>query len=215
MAQNIGINAPTRIPTFGDDASIEEALRKYHYGIDQWDGDPVQDNLGVDGNFRTVKSRLTSLENIVGSSGNFILRVSQTASPNVITGQTTATVPLTVGGITGQTANLQVWQNIIGSVNTNVAIVFPSGAASFRRYLTVGDTTQSTTTGINLTINSASDRGIVVRAATSQSANLQEWQNSSGTPISWVNNEGKFFYNGQEVIGGGEGRFDPFFLSGM
>jgi hypothetical protein len=210
MAQNIGINAPSRIPTLGDDASIEEALRKYHYGIDDWDGDPVQDNLGMDGNFKAVKSRVSTVETAVNAGGNVIRKISPSSSPNIVTSQTTSTIPLTVGGISGQTANIQVWQNIISSVNTNVAIVFPNGAASFRRYLSVGNTNQSTTVGINLTIVSPSDKGVVIRAASAQTGNLQEWQNDSGQAVSWIDKEGKIYYRNDELSGG----FNPFFLAG-
>jgi hypothetical protein len=146
MAQNIGINAPTRIPTFSDDASIEEALRKYHFGIDNWSGDPVQSNLGMDGNFKAVKDRLTTIEaavaSIIGDGGGFIRSESKTSSPNIINPQTTSVVSLTVRGLSGQTANLQEWQNssgvAISSINANGAIVssaiFLSGAQSINSF---------------------------------------------------------------------------------
>jgi hypothetical protein len=214
MAQNIGINAPTRIPTFGDDASIEEALRKYHYGIDQWSGDPVQNNLGMDGNFKAVKDRLTAAEtaiaDIVGDGGGFVRSESRASSPNTIVPQNENIVALTINAKTsGQTEPLQRWRN--SSLN-NVAVVFPSGAASFRRYLTVGDNNvlQSTTVGINLSLNHASHKGIVIKAAMSQTENLQEWQNSSGQAISWIDKEGRVYYRNDELSGG----FNPLFLIG-
>jgi len=211
MAQDIGINAPTRIPTFGDDASIEEALKKYHFGIDNWSGDPVQNNLGMDGNFKAVKDRLTAAEtaiaDIVGDGGGFIRSESKTASPNTITPQTSSVVPLTVRGTSGQTANLQRWQN---SSLTNLAIIFSNGSAAFNSYLTIGSNTQSSSTGIDLRIGNSSHKGITIRAASSQGANLQEWQDSSGQTISWVDKEGRIYYRDDELSGG----FTPFFLIG-
>jgi len=211
MAQNIGINAPTRIPTLGDDASIEEALRKYHYGIDNWSNDPVQNNLGMDGNFKAVKDRLTAVEaaitDIVGDGGGFIRSESRTANPNTIVPQTSSVVPLTIRGASGQTANLQRWQN---SSSTNLVVIFSNGAAAFNSYLTVGTNTQSTTTGIDLRIGNAAHKGVTVRAASSQTANLQEWQNSSGTVISWVDKDGKIYYRDDELSGG----FNALFLIG-
>jgi hypothetical protein len=187
MAQNIGINAPTRIPTFGDDASIEEALRKYHYGIDEWDGDPVQDNLGMDGNFKAVKSRLAEAEaaitDIVGDGGGFIRSESKTANPNTIVPQTASIVPLTIKGVTTQTGNLQQWQNVSG---TNLNIIFPNGAFSSNGYLTVGATTQSSTTVADLRIGNSVHKGITVRGAASQTGTLQEWQNSAGTVLASI-----------------------------
>lgn len=214
MPQNIGINAPTRIPTFGDDASIEEALRKYHFGIDEWSGDPVQNNLGVDGNFKSVKDRLTAAEaaiaDIVGDGGGFVRSESRASSPNTIVPQNENIVALTINAKTpGQTTALQRWRS--SSLN-NVAVFFPSGAASFRRYINVGDNSvaQSTNIGINLSLNAASHKGIIVKAASSQTENLQEWQNSSGEKISWVNKEGRLFYRDDELSGG----LNSFFLVG-
>jgi hypothetical protein len=206
MAQNIGINAPTRIPTFSDDASIEEALKKYHYGIDNWNEDPVQNDLGVDGNFKTVKDRLTAAEaaiaSIIGEGGGFVQLESKTTNPNTITPQTSTVVPLTIRGVSGQTANLQRWQN---SSSTNLAIIFSNGSAAFNSYLTVGTNTQSSTTGIDLRIGNAVHRGITVRAASSQTANLQEWQNSSGVAMSWITSNGALYVQGNEIGPGGLG----------
>jgi hypothetical protein len=41
-----------------------------------------------------------------------------------------------------------------------------------------------------VTVNSASNKGLIVKAAASQTANLQDWQNSSGTVLASVNNRG-------------------------
>jgi hypothetical protein len=188
MAQNIGTNAPTRIPSLGDDASIEEALKKYHYGIDSWDGDPIQDNLGMDGNFKAVKARLTEAEaaitNIVGDGGGFIRSESKTANPNTIVPQTASIVPLTIKGTTTQTGNLQQWQNVS---NTNLAIIFSNGALSANGYLTIGATTQSSTTVADFRIGNSVHKGITVRGAVSQTGTLQEWQNSAGAVLTSIN----------------------------
>lgn len=41
-----------------------------------------------------------------------------------------------------------------------------------------------------ITINAAGNKGLIVRAAASQTANLQEWQNSSGTVLAKVDSSG-------------------------
>lgn len=46
------------------------------------------------------------------------------------------------------------------------------------------------TGGSTITISSGSVKGIVVKANASQSANIQEWQNSSGTALAYVNPTG-------------------------
>ena len=45
-----------------------------------------------------------------------------------------------------------------------------------------------------VTIPTATGIGITVRGATSQTANLQQWQNSSSTNLSWINSAGAFNY---------------------
>lgn len=43
---------------------------------------------------------------------------------------------------------------------------------------------------IRVNPSKATNRGLVVKAFTSQSANLQEWQNSSSSPLSWIASDG-------------------------
>jgi len=45
-----------------------------------------------------------------------------------------------------------------------------------------------------VTIPTATGIGITVRGATSQTGNLQQWQNSSSTNLSWINSAGAFNY---------------------
>jgi hypothetical protein len=203
MPQNIGINAPTRVPTFGDDASIEEALRKYHYGIDNWSQDPVQDNLGIDGNFKSVKDRLTAAEaaitDIVGDGGGFIRSESKTSNPNSIIPETENVVALTINAKTsGQTTSLQRWRNSSGN---DIGRILPDGSFSVLRYINVGSISQVTTTALNIVIGNAAHKGIVVQAASSPTANIQEWVASNGTTIlGRVDATGKMFSNNIEVV---------------
>ena len=44
--------------------------------------------------------------------------------------------------------------------------------------------------GDTITASTASTIGLIIKGAVSQTANLQEWQDSSGTTISWVNSTG-------------------------
>jgi len=203
MAQNIGINAPTRIPTFGDDASIEEALRKYHYGIDNWSGDPVQNNLGVDGNFKSVKDRLTATEaaiaDIVGDGGGFVRSESRASNPNNIIPENQNIVALTITAKTSnQTEPLQRWRN---SSNADIGRILPDGSFSVLRYINVGSISQITTTALNIVIGNAAHKGIVVQASGTPTANLQEWVASNGTTIlGRVDATGKMFSNNVEVV---------------
>ena len=203
MSQPVGFQYKSRIPTLSDDATIVEALKVYHYGVDNYSTEEIP-NDSIEGNFRTLGTAVTALQSAVSGLGStYLEQISLTASPNVVTGQSVATVPLTIRAITSQTSSLQQWQN---SSSVSVGSVSTGGFLNLAGYVTVGTTTQSTTTGVNVVIGTASHKGITVKAQTSQTANLQEWQNSSGTAVSWISHEGRIYYNGDE-IGSGVGSF--------
>lgn len=199
MSQPVGLNFKSRIPQFSDDASIEEALRVYHYGIDNYSTQPIPDD-SIEGNFRTLTDRVSANETAISAlGGTFVEQVSASATPNVITPQTSTTVPVTIKGLSLQTGNLQQWQN---NSSTNLAVVFSDGSSSFNGYLTVGTNSKSSTTAVDVRISNASHKGVTIRAAGSQSGNIQEWQDSSGTPLSWIDKDGRIYYNGDEISGG-------------
>lgn len=199
MSQPVGYQYKSRIPSFSDDASIVEALKVYHYGVDNWTTEPIPDD-SIEGNFRTLHDDVSTINSTLAGLGTtYVEQVSSSATPNVITGQSTTTVPVTLRAITSQTAALLQWQN---SASVSVGSVSTGGFVNLAGYITVGSTTQSTTTGVNVVLANASHIGITVKAQTSQTANLQEWQNNAGTAISWVDKDGRIFYNGDEISGG-------------
>lgn len=199
MSQPVGFQYKSRIPTLSDDATIVEALRVYHYGVDNYSTEPIP-NDSIEGNFRTLNTAVAALQSALSGLGTtYVEQISLTSTPNVITGQSTTTVPLTIRSISSQTAPLQQWQN---SSSINVGSIGTGGNLNIAGYITVGSITQSITTGVNVVLGNASHRGIVVRAQSSQTANIQEWQNSSGTALSWVDKDGKFYYDGHEILGG-------------
>ena len=214
MSQPVGLQYLTLIPSFSDDASIVEALRVYHYGVDDYTTQPIPDN-SIEGHFITLDGFITTLQSQVGALGStYVEQVSLTASPNVITGQSVTTVPLTLRAITSQTSPLQSWQN---SSSVNVGSMSTGGFLNIAGYATIGNTTQSTTTGVQINIVNSGHKGITVRPQSGQTANLQEWQNSSGTAVSWVTPSGALYVQGSEITpggGGGEDSIGSFFLMG-
>jgi hypothetical protein len=207
VSQLIGQNFKTRIPEFTDDASIEEALKVYHYGVDNYTVEPIP-NDSIEGNFRSLDTRIDALELLVdGIEDGIIKFVSQSSSPNTITAETTSTIPLTIRAIASQTTSLQQWRN---SSNSPIASLATSGYFSTAGYASIGSITQVATTALNINIINPSNKGIVVRAASSQTANLQEWQNSSGTVLSRVDVDGTIYSRGTEL---GDGQ-NPFLLMG-
>lgn len=207
MSQLIGQNFKTRIPQFSDDASIEEALKVYHYGVDNYTVESIPDD-SIEGNFRSLDSRIDILESLVsGIEGGLVKFISQSATPNIITGETTTTIPLTVRAIASQTVSLQQWQN---SSNTAVASLSVAGYFSTAGYMSVGSMTPATNTALNINIINPSNKGIVIKAASAQTGNIQEWQNNTATTISWVDAQGTIYSRGTEV---GDGQ-NPFLLMG-
>jgi hypothetical protein len=196
LSQSVGVTYKTKIPSLSDDASIEEALRVYHYGIDNYSSQPIPSD-SIEGNFSSLNTRIDNVESsITNLNVIFIEAVSPTSDPNIITPQSSSTVPLTIRGASGQTANLQRWQN---SAQTNLAVIFSDGAISTSGYISSGVNSQSTTVAADIRIKNAAHRGITVRRASSQTANLQEWQDSSGNAISWVNSSGEFYSKESQV----------------
>jgi hypothetical protein len=88
-----------------------------------------------------------------------------------------------IRGAGSQTANLQEWQNSAGTV---IARIEPSGR--------FGNTGGSYIGGPNgqvfATTTSASTIPLISRGAASQSANLQEWQNSAGSVLARIGSDG-------------------------
>ena len=197
MSQPVGFQYKSRIPSFSDDASIVEALKVYHYGVDDYTTEPIPDD-SIEGNFRSLSTSITALESAVSGLGTtYVEQISLTATPNIITGQSTTTTPLTIRAITSQTAPLIQLQN---SSSVSVGSISTGGFANLSGYVTVGSTTQSTTTGVNVIVGNASHIGVAIRAQSSQTANIQEWQNNSGTAIAWVDKDGKIFSESAQVF---------------
>lgn len=203
MSQPVGYQYKSRIPSFSDDASIVEALKVYHYGVDNWTTEPIPDD-SIEGNFRTLHDEVDTINGVIAGLGStYVEQVSSSATPNVITAQGTTTVPITIRAVTSQTAALQQWQN---SASTVVGSISTGGFINLAGYATIGSTTQASTVGVQVEIINSGHKGIVIKAQSSQTANLQEWQNNSGTAVSWVDKDGRIYYNGDE-LGSGIGSF--------
>lgn len=188
MSKSIGQSYTSLIPSFSDDASIEEAFSMYHYGVEGWQqGQQISQN-SIEGAFVSVHQRIDGVETeITNISGSFVQQVSASSSPNVITPQNSSTIPLTIKGVVSQTANLQEWKN---STDSTMFVISPSGNVASAGYISVGSPVLPTTTGISVVLSNSSHKGITVRASSSQSSNLQEWQNNSGSPVSFIDNSG-------------------------
>lgn len=193
MSQSVGFQYKSRIPSFSDEASIVEALKVYHYGVDDYTTQPIPDD-SVEGNFRTLNLAVTNIQSQLGTL-NYVNFISQTVSPNIISGQSITTVPLTLKAINSQTSPLISFQN---SSSVSVGSVSTGGFVNIQGYVTVGSTTQSTTTGINVIMSNSSHKGIVVNAPIGQSTNIQEWL-VNGSIVSKVSFSGVLFSQNIQV----------------
>ncbi len=114
--------------------------------------------------------------------------------------QASSDIGAVVKGASGQSANLQEWQNSAGTVLTSVNSfggmtapgVFSSGSIR-------GGTTSSLGGFHSYTSNIPSIPVVVNRAASSQTANIEEWQNSNGTVLTKVTSDGSITAPGLSV----------------
>ena len=99
---------------------------------------------------------------------------------------------LNIKGAVSQTANLQEWQNSSGSVLAyvrNDGLI--SNPAMLSNYLWLGGFQSGVNLGI--TPNVLNEKALVIKGLASQTANLTEWQNSSGTVLAKVDATGAMF----------------------
>lgn len=193
MPQQIGQSYRTLVPTFSDAASIEEALKLYHYGVPNYTSQAIPDD-SIEGNFRKLKTSIDNLQTLLDnlqSTTGYVRSVSQTSAPNVMTAQSAATVPLSIRAIVSQTASLQEWQNSSASA---VAAVSPNGGMYLASYLAISSTSFVTNIGLLVGTSNNSHTAIVAKAAASQSdaINIQEWRDNGNNVLAKVTGTGNF-----------------------
>ena len=123
------------------------------------------------------------------------IRIDNTGTVN-IAGFGASNKGLIVKAAASQTANLQEWQNSAGTVLTNIDssgnIYAPFLWASTVRF---GDRYNwSGSSTINI-LNALNIPGIIIKAYGAQTADLQQWQNNSGTVIAKIDKDGNLTAN--------------------
>jgi hypothetical protein len=176
-------------------------------GINSADGNAA-------GNITTSAEATTSNKILIQSSrgaGGTIIGTSAAALTSAV---------LSVRAAATQTGNIQEWQNSGGTVlsridqNGSISVPFLGSTVANSTYLQTNADTQS----IAIFAGAAASKGLVVRGFASQTANLQEWQNSAGSILSRVLSDGSIFSpsftttNGRVAVGentnGGTVRFE-------
>jgi hypothetical protein len=156
----------------------------------------VRANATTPGNLQEWKSSAGTTLALIGSSGSFTFGPNFSSFLSAVNGRVevqpnaATVVPIVAKGFASQTANLQEWQNSAGTV-----LSFVSSTGNIRT--TVAAVFGSTSFGsmVNVTPLSAATVGVTVRGAASQTANLQEWQNSGGTILSYVDSAGNINFS--------------------
>jgi len=144
--------------------------------LQQWQDSAgsVLAGIGSDGRLKT--NILRYLDN-TGTYAQLASGAGWTLRPG-----TSGIVPLTVKGDSGQTADLQQWQNSAGSV---LAKVKPDGTVAGNYFQGMSGASYfdmlSSAPAVRLYLT-ASDAGFIVSAAPSQTADLQQWMDATGVP---------------------------------
>lgn len=107
-----------------------------------------------------------------------------------------ANVNFTVQGMASQTGDLQRWLNSSGAM---VSAMTANGTM-LSTYARVGQTFDISAT-MSVIANAATVVPVKVRGATSQSTDLQQWQDSAGNILARVANDGTI-YKGEQAVGG-------------
>lgn len=142
----------------------------------------------------TVLTSISSGGNlVVGATGTLI---SYASGRGIFALGDPASVGLTVKAAASQTANLQQWQDSGGNVLTRVQA---DGTISWG---TGGSALQNSSGRLIVNPSSASAIAVIVKGAASQTANLQEWQNSAGTLLASISSAGSAWFKiGARVSG--------------
>jgi len=138
--------------------------------------------LGDDANFATTVTTSLSDKASLASANTF------TVGPQQINTGISTNAGLIIKGAVGQNAGsaLTQWQSSTSSVLAQV-----TGTGRIYSSVSITAGAISTTLGTLTVVNpAASTIGAVIRAAASQTANLLEFQNSSGTAVTFFNSSG-------------------------
>ena len=152
----------------------------------------VLTSVDKDGYLQTPRLIINNGGNIIDSAGTtpyFGFGSNQIA----IYTRNAAYKGLVIQGSASQTANLQEWQNSSGTV---YATMSPFGQLSIGSSPTIYNNAR-----ISLNTVASTAVGMAIRGVASQTANLTEWQNSSGTVLASINASGQFVGDGSQLTG--------------
>lgn len=122
-------------------------------------------------------------------------------TPQTIAPSSTSAISLVLSSTSGS-GNIQEWR-----ANGGTAFMDLAGRLAVRTIGTnyINTAASGNTTMIFANPNGAGTSGIVVKGAASQTANLQEWQNSGGTVLTGISSGGGIFTNANNTFNSASG----------
>lgn len=120
--------------------------------------------------------------------GYLRVRTSDTSSASIVAGPASTTqTPLIVEGLASQTGDLQIWRNSAGSALAKI-----SSSGELSTPVLYVNTSSYLTARVQIVPNATTESGILIRGIASQTADLQQWQNSAGTSVALITASGRF-----------------------
>ena len=153
-------------------------------------------------------ANLTTGNNNTGI-GSWALGYITTTSGNISLGAEAGRLNVSGAALTGVTNSIYIGYLSIGNNSASNEIAIGTSAAGKGSNTTVIGNSSTVSTDVfgtlTTTLTAAAQKGLIVKGFTSQTANLQEWQNSAGTALSNVKSTGEIIAaNGfQSYLNGG------------
>jgi hypothetical protein len=139
----------------------------------------------------TSTGSATAIASQTGTGTKFVVDSSPT-----ITSTNTTSASLVVKAVASQTANIQEWQDSTGTVLSRVG---NTGINVSTAFTTTGSAASASGVASSFSTTSASRIPVVITGASAQTANLQEWRNSSNTVLVSVTADGTLTASGLKV----------------
>lgn len=170
-------------PSASDKGLVIRAAASPTVSIQEWQNSSGTVLANIDSTGRFLSTRPFRTDDVITAG-------SQTATLGQISAisSTSSRIGLVVQGAASQTADLQQWQTSTGQ--TNLSINFGGALQSYIQ--TTADNINSGITSFIAKTSYANVKPMIVMGAASQTANLQEWQDSAGTIKSYIASDGSF-----------------------
>lgn len=159
-----------RIPTLGDDASIEEALKVYHFGIDNYTNQSLQLSppVGMAAHLKIITDNIAAINSELDTLPSiYIESISSNVTENIIYSNATGITPLKIRAIVGQTSPLLSFHDSSG---TKISEITTAGAFSGRGLLTSDST--AVTQAVNTNTTALATTAFVLGQANSTAATI-------------------------------------------